>query len=175
MELPNWQEVEHKLSEFAAPTGAAECHGILCGLLCAPSDEPATLWLREALGRSPEEAPPPPFDALFRATLHGLDDADLGFEVLLPDDDTGSVSERTAALAEWCTGLIYGLGVGGLEQASLDADAKEFLADVGEIARADPAVAQAEEADEEALAEIVEYLRIGTLGLRVSARGHVGG
>lgn len=144
---------------------------MLCGLLCAPTAEPATLWLREALGRAPEEVPPPPLDQLFRETLRGIDDSDFGFEILLPDEEDADLDERTAALAQWCSGLIYGLGVGGLDPATLDAEGNEFLADVNEVARVDPASAAQADEGEAALVEIVEYLRMGTIALRTAA-GH---
>lgn len=167
-ELPDWDEVDTRLVELDAPAGAAECHGMLCGLLCAPAVEPATAWLRDALGREPDQPPPPPLDALFRETLGQLEDAGFQFGLLLPPDDV-PLDERTEALADWCGGFVYGLGAGGVDLSGIDGEAAEFLADVAEIGRAELDSGEADDDGEGAYAELVEYLRIGTLTLRTTA------
>ena len=167
VDLPEWYAVDDVLAQLAAPVGPAECHGMLCGLLCARAREPATLWLRDALGRSPDQPPPPPLDELYRQTSQQLDDTTFRFELLLPAD-TEPLADRTAALASWCSGFSSGLGAGGVADAQLDDEAREFLADLAEIGRVDPATEDSDEAAEEAYTEIVEYLRIGTLTLRTT-------
>lgn len=165
MSLPAWEEVESILAELDAPTGPAGCHGLLCGLLCARAAGPATLWLREAMERTPEAPPPPPLDELFRETSRQLDDETFGFELMLPSDEA-PLAERAAALAAWCTSFAYGIGASGVAESSLSTESAEFLADVTEIARAEPDGDTPSEADEEAYAEIVEYLRVGVLIMR---------
>lgn len=174
MELPEWHEVAAVIDELDAPAGPAECHGILCGLLCAPADEPATFWLRDALGREADQPPPPPLDALFRETMQQLDDASFRFTVLLPDDDS-PLSERTQALADWCGGFVYGVGASGVDQSALGAEAAEFLADVAQIGRADVTEGDSGEDGEAAYAEIVEYLRVGVLTMRTTGASAAAG
>src|SRR2546430_3051332 len=50
------------------------------------------------------------------------------FELLLPEDGQ-SIDTRTAALAQWCQGFLYGLGAGAIP------DASELPGEVGEIVR----------------------------------------
>lgn len=165
MGLPGWDEVETVLAGLEAPLGPAGCHGLLCGVLCAPAAEPATLWLREALDRAPEQAPPAPLDALFRETSRQLDDDAFRFELLLPPDDR-PLAGRTAALASWCGGFGYGIGASGLSEAAMSAEAAEFLADVVAIGQVEAAEGDTDEAGEAAWTEIVEYLRVGVLMMR---------
>lgn len=169
VELPDWYDVDDVLAQVAAPVGPAECHGMLCGLLSAHAREPATLWLRDALDRGTDQPPPPPLDALYRETSQQLDDTTFRFELLLPADSE-PLADRAAALAAWCSGFNHGLGAGGLADAALDEEAREFLADLAEIGRVDFAAETGDESAEEAYTEIVEYVRIGTLTLRTTAR-----
>lgn len=166
--LPAWDAVADVLAEVDAPTGPAEAHGILCGLLCAPAAEPATLWLREALDRGPEAPPPEPLDAVYRDTARQLDDDAFAFELLLPPDDY-ALALRAQALAAWCSGFAYAIGIGGVSREALDDDGREFLADVAEIAQVDPGADGADSDAEAAYTELTEYLRVGALGLRMSA------
>lgn len=167
-EMPAWKAVAATLDEIRATAGPAEAHGVLCGLLCAPAAEPATLWLRDALGREPDAPPPPPLDAVYRVTSRQLDDSQFDFEMLLPADEA-ELPERAAALAAWCSGFVYAVGISGVAERDFDDDAREFLADVAEIAKVDPPDGAAEEEAESAYTEIIEYLRVGALGMRTSA------
>jgi len=166
--LPAWDAVAHILTEIDATAGPAEAHGVLCGLLCAPAAEPATLWLRDALGRAPDAPPPPPLDAVYRETARQLDDTEFHFELLLPDDEA-ALHQRAEALAAWCSGFTYAVGISGVAESALDAEAREFLADVAEIAQVDPTGDDADEDAEAAYAELTEYLRVGILAMRTGA------
>ena len=83
------------------------------------------------------------------------------FEPLLPADDQ-PIGARTAALAQWCQGFLYGLGAGGITDASgLPADTGEIVRDFTEISRAGVDETQDEESNEAAYAELVEFVRVG--------------
>lgn len=160
MSLPSWDDVDARLRALAAPATASESHGLLCGLLCMGEPGARAAWLEQVLGAA---VAPAPLDALYDETLRQLDDAVFEFELLLPGDDT-DVAERTAAIADWCGGFAFGVGVSRRAQHALPEDTAEFLADVTEIARAggdDDAIAVDDE--EAAYAEVIEYLRVGTL------------
>ena len=80
---------------------------------------------------------------------------------MLPDDDA-PVEARVAALAEWCQGFLYGVGAAGtLANAALADDVEEFLTDLAELTRVDASGEADAEAEEEAYAELVEYVRVG--------------
>src|SRR5437867_1106902 len=74
-------------------------------------------WLREILpeGRA-EPAVAASLRALYAATADALLQPDMEFELLLPEDGQ-SIDTRTAALAQWCQGFLYGLGAGAIPDA----------------------------------------------------------
>src|SRR5204862_6920545 len=92
-----------------------------------------------------------------------LDDPDLSFDPLLPSDDQASLTERSAALVDWCRGFVGGMGLAGGDLArALSEEATEVLADFSRIAGTD--VEEASDPDgEEDYTEDVEYVRVGTM------------
>ena len=83
------------------------------------------------------------------------------FELLLPEDEQ-PIDARTAALAQWCQGFLYGLGAGAVPDASeLPGEVGEIVRDLIEISRAGVDAAQDEESNEAAYAELVEFVRVG--------------
>ncbi|HUN71314.1 MAG TPA: UPF0149 family protein, partial [Steroidobacteraceae bacterium] len=68
---------------------------------------------------------------------------------------------RAEALAQWCQGFLYGLGSGAVQDAgSLPGDLGEIVRDLTEISRVGVDIAQTEESNESAYAELVEFVRI---------------
>jgi uncharacterized protein len=145
---------------------ASAAHGVLTGCLVADPSLSVTR-LAEALG---ERHPGPGYDdAVFHQgierwrldVLRALNDADLGFEPLLSDEE--DLYLRTRSLGLWVDGFLGGLGqtprLGGLKPSP---EAAEILRDFAEIARIDPEPEDSEE-NEEALAELSEYVRVGVM------------
>ena len=99
------------------------------------------------------------------------------FELLLPDD-AETIEVRTAALAQWCQGFLYGLGAGAIPDASeLPGEVGEVVRDFIEISRAGVDAAQDAESNESAYAELVEFVRVGVQLLfeELAQRAHPGG
>lgn len=167
MSLPSWDDVDACMRALGAPATASECHGVLCGLLCMGESEARSAWVEHVLGGS---AAAEPLDSLYDETLRQLDDAVFEFDLLLPGDDT-DIAERTAAIADWCGGFAFGVGASQRAQRALPEDTAEFLADVTEIARAGEDDAIALDEEEDAYAEVTEYLRVGTLLTRTECAG----
>jgi uncharacterized protein YgfB (UPF0149 family) len=168
MTLPTWEEVEDRLAALDAPCGAAETHGILCGLLAAAAENPRKHWLDRAVGT---ESAPEPLETLFEETLGRIDDPELGLDLLLPSDEAAGLSERTEALAQWCSGFAAGFGLAGRAESNLSTDVREYLSDITRVAD----VAVTSDADDEAaFAEVVEYVRMGALLTRTECRGNRG-
>lgn len=158
----------------------AECHGVLCGMICGESGRTADDYLGQLeqlqLLDQPGLALHQVMVDAFDSTVQQLQDSDLQFELWLPDDEQ-SLEQRTEALAQWCTGFLAGLGLGG-DLPDLSDEAREALDDLQQIARAaytavdDSNAADADgEEDERAFVEIVEYVRVVTLMLREEMRG----
>jgi len=168
----------------------AECHGVLCGMICSEDGSSANKFLDYLASLQLTVEPGTGlYDIMLEAvtsTHDQLDDDDLGFRLWLPDDDQ-SLDQRTDALAQWCTGFLAGLGMQG-NLPDLSPEASEALEDVQQIARAalsepvgaeesavttseTPDAADPNEEDEKAFFEIVEYVRVVALLLREELRG----
>lgn len=164
---PDYEELDEALRRVDAVMGGAEAHGCLCGMLAMDIAARSEPWVRVVLEDTDEA------DALVgecrglldrvyslvRAQLH---DPGLGFEPMVPSDRE-SVALRMAALAEWCEGFLYGLALGGMKaDAQLPSDSAEILRDLANIAQSAFEVEEDEE-NEEAYAEVLEYVRMGVL------------
>ena len=155
----------------------AECHGVLCGLLCRESAGTANDYMQHLMALQLVVQPGHALDAIlveaFESTVQQLADEEMGFALWLPDDDE-SLEERTIALAQWCSGFLAGLACGG-EFDTLSEEASEAIEDLQQIASAELTASNNEaednEDDEEALTEIIEYVRVVTLMMREDFRG----
>ena len=162
MITPDYSHVQQLLAAERSLADASEAHGTLAGCLCAASGYRCEDWLREILpdGRA-DAAAAAILAELYTATAAALLDPDMEFALLLPED-AQPLTVRTAALAEWCQGFLYGLGAGSIPDASrLPGDAGEIVRDFVEISRADVDPGQADESNESAYAELVEFVRVG--------------
>jgi uncharacterized protein len=159
---PDHDHTQQLLAREHSLADAAEAHGTLAGCLCATAGYRLEDWLREILpeGRAGAEAAAA-LEGLFTATAAALTQPDMEFELLLPGDEQ-PIEVRTAALAQWCQGYLYGLGAGAITDATvLPGDAGEIVRDLSEISRAGVDATQEEESNEAAYAELVEFVRVG--------------
>jgi len=146
--------------------GASDLHGSLTGYLCGGGSADAQHWL-EALELVPDEdaasaLSPQLLERLYVDCSRWLADPELKFEPLLPAD-SAPVGIRTDALVDWCRGFLGGIGLAGaVQDGALSSEATEILSDFGTIAATRFEFADAEE-DENALAEVIEFIRMGAL------------
>ena len=162
----------------------AECHGLMCGLLCRKSNGTASDFMYQLSAMQLVTDPQPGLNAVFveahESTVRQLNDDEFGFVLWLPDDDE-PLEERILALGQWCSGFIAGLACAG-KLDTLTEEATEAIEDLQQIARAemsgpgpdDEADADEEnenEEDENAFVEIVEYVRVVALMLHEEFRG----
>lgn len=163
---PDAEQFDALLRSAGLACGAATAHGVLSGCLVADDSLPAAR-LAKALGeRHPAPGHEEPvfqevIEGLRLELLRALNDPSLGFEPLLADDE--DLALRTRSLAQWVDGFLGGLGqtprLGGLKPS---AEAAEILRDFAEITRMDPEPEDSEE-NEEAFAELAEYVRVGVM------------
>lgn len=151
----------------------SQCHGVACGLLCRRPDSRADAFmgLLDALElvRKPGERLARELVALHEATASQLEDEQLRLALWLPGDDE-TLEDRTMALGSWCTGFLAGLCEGaGLTLDHFSEEVVEALSDLQQIARAGLSSAEDEE-NENALMEIIEYVRVVTLMMREELR-----
>jgi len=175
-----YQTVGNSLSQLNVPLPVSEVHGLCCALQCAlPSSAAKTRWFTEVLDSAglaadlvaSKAAQIKALDEWFGQTLAALNDSDLEFTPLLPDDDI-PVVERMRALSDFCAGFTYGVGLGVAHRGNraLPGDTREIVEDFQSIESAD-AVDQPDENGEvlssekqEALyQELLEFSRVGVL------------
>lgn len=161
----NHRELQQLLEDLGSASGAAEVHGCLCGALCVRAGQGAAEWVGDLVDGVAEpvtgglevEA----LQQLHQETGEALRTRDPGFTPLLPED-TAPLGARVEALATWCSGFLYGIGVGGAGSSLADAGAiAEILRDFAEIARAVLPVDATAEEGEQAYVELVEFVRAG--------------
>lgn len=163
-QLPFHTEINAELVRLKLGVDACELHGSLCGYVSGGGRATPADWLQR-LALDDVGTTTPAADSalqrLFEATLAELDDDELGFELLLPGEDT-PLEERADALIRWCRGFLGGFGLATGEHPPLSPEAAEALDDLGKIAGSDLAY-EDPEADEEALAEVGEFVRVAAL------------
>jgi len=175
--LDEWRQ----LSGSANDGDASELHGLICGLLAAAPGtalerimqalEPLGEWQWQQSHRQQIQQ-----GVLESATQ--LDSEDFSFEPLLPDDDT-PLADRTHCLGLWCGGFNAGFGAGrqdlskanGHNSSKLSDDEQEVLRDMEQIARVDPNLLDADDAEEleASYAELLEYVRTAVMLMRQSS------
>lgn len=167
MSAPAFDTVEHALETLGCDVGAAECHGMLCGMLCGPHAFDARLWLAHVTGEGadqdePRAGVPPVLQRLAADTRAALERGDLAFALLLPDD-AAPLARRVGAFGAWCRGFLSGLGASGIaDLAVLGEDARGFVADVARLGAVADDV-DGDDADERAFVELTEFARMGVL------------
>jgi len=165
-DLPGYDHAARLLHEAGVTTGAAEAHGIITGVLCAPQGA-GVAWQELVLGREAgknREAPEALAEllaAMHRSAYAHLSGVECDFVPLLPGDDH-SLAEQIEALTDWCRGYLFGLYAGGVKESQkLPDDAGEVVRDITRLSEAELDGSLADEEEARALVEIVEYLRVG--------------
>ncbi len=173
-------DFEHSLAmvqgNFDAPE-MSECHGVACGLLCRQHDSTFDAYI--SMLKTLEILDQPELAAGFAGTLEDLftssreqlADDNMGLTLWLPEDNE-ILEERTMALSQWCNGFLAGLGGGGKDLlATLSEDADDALKDLLEISKAEVMDTEESEEDENAYADVVEYVRIVVYMIYEDLRG----
>ncbi len=157
-----FKDFEDVLATAGGLADAAEAHGSLCGALCSVAPYRMQDWINEILpdGAALSDESSAMLERVFTATATSFGEQGMEFEPLLPDDEQ-PLNGRANALALWCTGFLYGLGTGSISDLeALGGDVGEIVRDFTEISRASGDDAEADESNEQAYAELVEFIRV---------------
>ena len=164
MEMPDFAEVSAQIAQLRLGVDAAELHGSLCGYLSGGSDAPGRGdWVGRVMAE-PEPTPLAPdsaLDRLYLATEALLESPDFGFDLLLPDEET-PIGERGDALVGWCRGFLGGFGLSAGREPPLTEDSADALRDLAKMAASELSY-EDPEGDEEALAEVAEFVRVAAM------------
>jgi hypothetical protein len=156
-----FDDLQRLLRQSRALTEAAEAHGTLVGALCAASDYSLDDWLAELYAEAQtDETTVHALRAVFELTRGDLVSDQMRFRALLPGDET-PIAVRAEALGHWCQGFLYGLSMRPLPAPEqLSQDAGEVVRDLTAMTQMTADAAASEEANEEAYAELVEFVRV---------------
>lgn len=172
-QLPDFNDLQAALERINAQMGAAESHGLLCGLACVQGSVDEKRWLAQVmadstpgdvLGAEAETL----LSGLYSETARQFGDESLSFELLLPAEGD-PLSLRAEALGQWCQGFLFGYALAGGSAETAADETAEILRDLSEIAKVQFEVMDNNEEDEGAYAEVVEYVRMGVLLIYESA------
>ncbi len=161
-----FQAINAILAKHDADMGAAEAHGIAVGMLCVEARADAANWLHELFADEYElhDDDKSLLLNLFERTRELLEPEteEFAFDLFLPDDDE-MLTEQAEALRCWCQGFLFGVGYA---QTGTDwpGETGEVMRDMIELTKIDTDVEG--EDDENALAEIREYVRSAVLIVR---------
>lgn len=86
----------------------------------------------------------------------------LELQPLLPDDEQ-PLNQRALAATEWTRGLLFGLGLAAIDRQALETETREAFDDLLELTRMDLEYLSEDAEHEEALSDVVEFLRVATL------------
>lgn len=160
--LPPSDQVASAARAHGIAVPPAELHGALCGWLAgggaAGADWPARALADDALAPVPAGGP---LARLQEASASQFDDRDFGFELLLPGADA-TLAERSGALFDWCRGFLGSFGLAAGANPPLSEESREALTDIARLAAASPQE-DGDEEDEDALAELEEFVRVAAL------------
>jgi uncharacterized protein len=157
-----FKDFEDVLAAAGSLADAAEAHGSLCGALCSMAPYKMQDWVNEILpdGASLSDESAAMIERVFAATAASFGEQGMEFQPLLPDDEQ-PLNGRANALALWCTGFLYGLGTGQISDLeALNGDVGEIVRDFTEISRASGDAAEQDDSNEQAYAELVEFIRV---------------
>lgn len=161
--LPDHAEIAAELRALEAGLEPSELHGSLCGYLSGGGRHDRSNWFAQVMS-DPLLSPPEPegaLDRLYVASTRQLDSPDFEFELLLPPVDR-PVSERGDGLLAWGRGFLGGFGLAAGANPPLSEESQEALADLARIASSDLSY-EDPEADEEALEEVSEFVRVAVM------------
>ncbi len=164
----NYEKVARQLTSAEVESGAAESHGLLCGLLCAGKKDADRLWIQELFSDRGTanllvEECKRFLKQIYEDTQEAINGPGLGFTPLLPDDEQ-PIIVRATAVSEWCQGFLYGVGVAGISpERQLSDETREALNDLAEITRMDHASLDDSEETNDALLEVTEFLWVAAM------------
>ena len=159
MSPPPFRELARLMQEARALADLPEAHGTLAGACCAGEGFSLEDWLREVFPEGRPGVAGGGMQAVFDRTRGALASGAL-LEPLLPEDDA-PVAERAPALGEWCQGFLYGLGTSALpDPEHLPEQVSEVVRDLTAITRVGVDPDESEEENEQAYAELVEFVRV---------------
>ncbi len=186
-QLPNYDDAARTLQGLSDGYEPSYIHGMICAHLCANQIFSGQLWLTEQMQLSQGvrllHADGSDNWLKFCQTLlsdlsavsdEQLSNNDFDFQLLLPDDAI-DIEERAAALTDWCEGFCDTLETMGIMISAYSEEAQEALTYLEQVIEMDLEELEDNEAEEHALMEITEYIRMAVILIYMETQGMTGG
>jgi yecA family protein len=160
--LPKFNDLTITLEQTELKLHASQVHGLMTGVLSGSFDKNSD-WQQLVMGEKLTDETEDMMQLLYEGTAKQLSDFLFEFTIVLPDDDV-ELPVRAEALTVWCQGYVTGLKVAGVPIANREpSDLTEAIDDLIEIAKMNYQQVESSEEDEEAYAELVEYVRMAVI------------
>lgn len=130
------EQLSARLQELQVPVAADALHGAITGLACAGVAPDHSSWLEqlaECLAVTELDDHREAMAALHVLVARDLADAELGFRLMLPDEEE-FLSVRAQALARWSENFVCGFVA---VQRELTDEDRDVLADIAAISQID--------------------------------------
>jgi len=163
MKIPSYDEVLQALTSANANSSPSESHGMLCGIICGFGNKKEDSFLNEFLQIKAPDDSAQILVTLYNSTEHQLRNSDFEFQLLLPDENS-LIEDRVDSLREWCQGFLIGLETVSFQPAADQSiEVTEAIKDLGEFAVMEHLPSEKEGDAEEAISEIIEFIRVAIL------------
>ncbi|OGT36541.1 MAG: hypothetical protein A3F12_06995 [Gammaproteobacteria bacterium RIFCSPHIGHO2_12_FULL_38_14] len=160
--LPKYAELNRALQNTTLKLHASQVHGIICGVLCGHAKH-TSAWEDLISGGKASAKTHELLQNLYDKSAKQLSDFLFEFQLLLPIDKE-ELRARAEALSLWCQGFLTGLKLVRIEIVNREpSEMTEAINDLIEIAKMNYEEVVASEEDEEAYAELVEYIRMAVI------------
>lgn len=160
--LPTYAELTQALGDTTLKLHPSQIHGLICGILCGQPNNAAiwTEWLKgEKITRKVAQL----LKKLYEGSERQLKEFAFELQLLLPMD-TEDLTARAEALTLWSQGFLTGLKLVNVPIVSREpSEATEAINDLIEIAKMNYEEVVANEEDEAAYMELVEYVRMAAI------------
>ena len=162
-ELPVINDIVQASQSLGLGASPAELHGGLTGWLAGGGAD-LQAWPAKVLADDNMQTPEAgsALDRLRVATVAQLEDHNFAFELVLADA-AEPLQTRTDALFEWCRAFLGGFGLASGKRPALSEEGEEALQDLARLAQATSDQFDSADEDEDALAEIEEFVRVAAL------------
>ncbi|HVE44518.1 MAG TPA: UPF0149 family protein [Gammaproteobacteria bacterium] len=160
--MSDFKTVQTALVAASVALHPSEVHGLISGVLCADTGK-SFAWEASIVGRSRKKEIKKVLRALYDSTHRALSDLAFEFQLLLPEESE-DLSLRAEALTLWCQGFLTGLKLAGYDKSfRQQEDAVEAINDITEIAKMHYDEVVANEEDEAAYIELIEFVRVAVI------------
>lgn len=161
-----YEQFSNLLNHHKIVVDGAEIHGIICGMLAGGMTVDDQSWI-EALADTVNQGDDFADELkdmiinVYNQICQQFIEPDFALVMCLPDD-ASPINERGQALMCWVQGFLLGFGLHQADLSKCSDDVKEALQDFTQISRMDEQMEE-DEASEQALFEVVEYVRISAM------------